>query len=307
VEIPGTPYRITFKDYFPDFTMDEQGVRSQSDQPNNPAVAFTLSGPEGVDPYMLFAFHPDFSSVHGWQFQIPAQVRYAFEGTPSLPDRSIAVLQTPAGTLSAILVETKGTRQVIEPLEAGTRYTHPSLGYQVELVTHYPRATITHHFTNEDNEVKAEALRLVAREGDEQTEVWIRPRETAQLRLGKEPLLVEYGPARRELPVTVKLLDFRKIDYPGLQMAAGFESDVEVTDPQRGLILMRKISMNNPLRYRGFSFFQSSYVPGSPEVTILSVRSDPGTPLVYAGFLTVIVGVIAMFILRAKTGSGATP
>jgi hypothetical protein len=304
VEIPGTPYRITFKDYFPDFEMDERGLGSRSASPNNPAVAFTLSGPEGVDPYMLFAFHPEFSSVHGWQFRIPAQVRYTFEGTPSLPADSIALLQAPAGTLVAIFVDAAGARTVIEPLVLGTRYTHPSLGYQVEPVAHYPRAMITRQFTNEGNEVKAEALHLVAREGDERAEAWVRPRETAQLRLGKEPLLVEYGPARRELPVTVKLLDFRKIDYPGLQMAAGFESDVEVADPKRGLILMRRISMNNPLRYRGFSFYQSSYVPGSPEVTILSVRSDPGTPLVYAGFLTVIVGVVAMFILRAKTGPG---
>jgi len=306
IEIPGTPYHITFKDYFPDFEMDEQGLRSRSASPNNPAVAFTLSGPEGTDPYMLFALHPDFSSVHGWQFQIPAQVRYTFDGTPAFPDQSIALLQTPSGTLSAILVDTAEKRQVIEPLVLGTRYTHPSLDYQFEVVASYPRATITHHFTNEDNEVKAEALHLVAREGDERAEAWIRPRETVELRLGKEPITVEYGPATRQLPVTVKLLDFRKITYPGLELAAGFESDVEVTDPQHGLILMRKISMNNPLRYRGFSFYQSSYIPGSPEVTVLSVRSDPGTPLVYAGFITVILGVIAMFILRATTGSGAS-
>ena len=105
---------------------------------------------------------------------------------------------------------------------------------------------------------------------------------------------------QRQLPFTVKLLDFRKIDYPGTQMAAGFESDVEVTDPDRGIVLMRKISMNNPLRYRGYSFYQSSFVDGSVQTTVLSVRNDPGTPLVYAGFIIVIAGVVSMFVLRAK-------
>jgi cytochrome c biogenesis protein ResB len=66
---------------------------------------------------------------------------------------------------------------------------------------------------------------------------------------------------------------------------------------------MRKISMNNPLKYRGYSLFQSSYVPGDPETTILSVRNDPGTPLVYAGFLIVIAGVVSLFVLRAKATS----
>ena len=82
-------------------------------------------------------------------------------------------------------------------------------------------------------------------------------------------------------------------------MPAAFESDVEMSDPARGLILMRTIKMNQPLRYRGYHLYQSSYVPGQVETTILSVRNDPGTPFVYAGFLIVIGGVITMFIFRA--------
>ena len=86
-------------------------------------------------------------------------------------------------------------------------------------------------------------------------------------------------------------------------MAAGFESDVQLSDTQRGIIMMRKISMNNPLRYRGFSFYQSSFIPGPPETTVLSVRNDPGTPFVYAGFFIVIGGVVSMFVLRDPKAS----
>ena len=308
--IADTPYTITFKDYFPDFEMDEQGLRSRSDLPNNPVVTFTLSGPEGTDPHMLFALHPDFTSIHGWQFTIPAQVRYTFEADPALPERSIVILQKPAGGLLAVFEGAGGERQVVDPLEIGARHTHPALGYEMEVLAYHPRALVTERFTNQGQEVKAEALHLVAQEGQETAQAWLRPRQTVELRLGSDPILVEYGPARRQLPLTVKLMDFRKIDYPGLELASGFESDVQVTDTQRGLILMRTISMNHPLRYRGFSFYQSSYIPGSPEVTILSVRNDPGTPLVYAGFITVIIGVVAMFILRAISPEGdahATP
>ncbi|MBI2174147.1 MAG: cytochrome c biogenesis protein ResB, partial [Candidatus Omnitrophica bacterium] len=45
-------------------------------------------------------------------------------------------------------------------------------------------------------------------------------------------------------------------------------------------------------------FYQSSFIPGTPETTVLAVRSDPGTPLVYAGFLIVIGGVVSLFWLR---------
>jgi len=70
---------------------------------------------------------------------------------------------------------------------------------------------------------------------------------------------------------------------------------------------MRKISMNNPLRYRGFSFYQSSYIEGPTETTVLSVRNDPGTPLVYAGFLIVMLGVVSMFVLRTSDDVAPRP
>jgi cytochrome c biogenesis protein ResB len=115
---------------------------------------------------------------------------------------------------------------------------------------------------------------------------------------------VEYRPAERALPVTIKLLDFRKIDYPGTAMAAGFESDVQLSDPDRGVILMRTVRMNQPLRYRGFSFFQSSYIPGAHEATVLAVRNDPGTPLVYAGFLIILGGMVALFLRHGARSAG---
>lgn len=299
-EIPGTPYRITFKDYFPDFAITEQGLTSRSDQPNNPAVSFTLTGPEGTDAYLLFALHPDISAMHGWAHTIKAEVIYRHAAGSSLPPNAIALLHTPSDTLAAVLTGTAGERRTIDRLERGRRYTHPWLGYEVEVLAHLPRARVVQHITNRSDEVKVEALHLVAREGDQTAEAWVGLRGSAQLVLGKEPVTVEYQPAQRELPLTIKLIDFRKTDYPGTQMAAAFEADVQLTDPQRGIILMRKISMNNPLRYRGYSFFQSSYIPGTPETTVLSVRSDPGTPLVYAGFLIVIAGVVSLFVVHAR-------
>ena len=111
---------------------------------------------------------------------------------------------------------------------------------------------------------------------------------------------MEYRHAQQQLPVTIKLLDFRKTEYPGTQMPETFECDVQMSDVERGVILMKKIWMNHPLKYRGYSFFQSSFIDGPVQTTILSVRNDPGTPLVYAGFIIVIAGVVTLFILRSK-------
>jgi hypothetical protein len=298
VGVKGTPYRVTFKEYFPDFALTEHGPVSRTNQPNNPAVSFTLEGPEGIDAYLLFALHPEISAMHGWRHTIPADVGYTHPAGRALPPNAVAVLLAPSGNLAAVLTGSTGERQLIEPLPVGSRHAHPWLGYEFEAAEFHPKASIVQRVENRSDEVRAEALHVIGEEGPDRAEAWVGLRGEARLALGREAVSVEYRPAQRELPFTVKLLDFRKIDYPGTQMAAGFESDVQLSDPQRGLILMRKISMNNPLRYRGYSLYQSSFIPGAVETTVLSVRSDPGTPFVYAGFLIVIAGVVSMFVLR---------
>ena len=317
IPVEGTPYRLTLKDYFPDFAITEEGLTSRSNQPNNPAVSFTLEGPEGTDAYLLFALHPDISAMHGWRHTIKVQASYRHAAGDTLPPNAVTLLRLPAeasakagapsGALAAVLTGPSGERRAIESLALNTRYPHPWLGAEFEVAAFYPRAKLVQHISNRSDEIKAEALHLVAQEGGQTAEAWLRLRGTAELAVGKEPVLVEYRPAQRELPFTVKLMDFRKITYPGIDMAAGFESDIQLTDPQRGLILMRKISMNKPLRYRGYSLYQSSYVEGPTETTVLSVRNDPGTPFVYAGFLIVILGLVTMFVLPLKPSVATKP
>ncbi len=302
VPLKGSPYVLTFKDYFPDFAITEEGVTSRSAEPNNPAVSLLLSGPEGTDTHLLFALHPDFPAMHGRAHVIQAEIRYTHPAGSALPPNAIALIRKPSGKLVAVMTGAAAAeRQVIDPVAVSTRYTHPWLQYEVEVAAYHPRARVIQHVSNRSNEVRAEALHVVGRLGEQKAEAWVGMRQSVELPLTPEPVIVEYRPAQRELPVAIKLSDFRKIDYPGIDMAAGFESDVQLTDTQRGIILMRTISMNNPLRYRGYSFYQSSFIDGPIQTTVLSVRNDPGTPLVYAGFIIVIGGVVSMFVLRAQT------
>ena len=307
IQIPGTSYQITFKEYFSDFAITEQGPVNRSDQPNNPAVAFTLSGPEGTDAHLLFALHPDFQALHSLEHKIEVEMGYAHPAGAILPPNSSALVRMPSGKLAAIFTGEAGQRTTIDPLEVGRSYDHPWTGSAFEVTAFYPRAQLHQHLNNIDNEVKGEAIHVVGRDGPNTAQAWLRSRENQELRIGDEKVIVEYGPAQKELPFAVKLLDFRRIDYPGIQMAAAFQSDVELSDPERGLVMKRTISMNNPLKYRGFTLFQSSYIQGPVEATVLSVRNDPGTPLVYTGFIIIVLGVVTMFIFRKPSDLSDAP
>jgi cytochrome c-type biogenesis protein CcsB len=96
---------------------------------------------------------------------------------------------------------------------------------------------------------------------------------------------------RATLPFSVRLLDFRIDHYPGTMQPAGFRSDVEIIDPD-GTSFKAGVWMNHQLEYKGWSLFQSSYrQEAGREATVLSVSKDPGQPIVFLGYVLLVVGM----------------
>ena len=59
--------------------------------------------------------------------------------------------------------------------------------------------------------------------------------------------------------------------------------------------------MNEPLDYRGYKIYQSSYEEGkdgAPTFSIFSVGKDPGMPVKYAGSILLVSGIALMFWLK---------
>jgi cytochrome c-type biogenesis protein CcsB len=105
--------------------------------------------------------------------------------------------------------------------------------------------------------------------------------------------------AQHQLPFDVKLDRFILETYPGLMRPSGFRSEVEITDHQTGQTFPAAIWMNHELHYRGFALFQSSYSQqDGRQATVLSVAKDPGQNLVFAGYLTLLAGMIIVLATR---------
>jgi len=220
---------------------------------------------------------------------------------PPLPPNLLGILRGPTGRLEGIVTDERAFLIQRQPIAVGQRLTHPRLGVTIQLAQVHERAAIhVSYRAGATNEVRQPVLRVQVSGGaGDATAVWL-PEGTSRTVAVDDghPLLLEYRRRQHPLPFAVTLLDFRKRTYPGTTTAASFESEVELTDPARGVTMRRLISMNNPLRYRGYTLFQASYSETPVETTVLSVRRDPGVPCVYAGFLTVIAGLITMFYWR---------
>ena len=106
-----------------------------------------------------------------------------------------------------------------------------------------------------------------------------------------------YQNRRLGLDFEIELKKFEVGRYQGTMRAASYQSLVSVVgEPGETLI-----SMNEPLKYKGLTFYQASFESdeeGQPVASILSVNYDPGRFLKYLGSFLIVLGTTLMFYFK---------
>lgn len=152
--------------------------------------------------------------------------------------------------------------------------------------------------------------------GTQTKEIWLRRPGALDpvfrtIRFGADAFRLAFDFERKELPFSLKLTDFEVGMDPGTQQASSFKSEVLLNDPARGVEDRAiSISMNEPLTWRHYTFYQSNYQrerdpqtkrPTGRFMSIFQVRYDPpwcwGT--IYGGCLLVVMGTFVQFYMRA--------
>lgn len=101
------------------------------------------------------------------------------------------------------------------------------------------------------------------------------------------------------LPVTLKLVDFKKEEYPGTDMARKYQSLVEINVDK--IKREKLISMNDPLRYKNYTFYQSSFSVDKfgNESSVLAVVKNSGWLMPYISTFVTFLGLVTHFIMVA--------
>lgn len=126
---------------------------------------------------------------------------------------------------------------------------------------------------------------------------WNNP--AIRLRFGKELIWLfakyaDYGAhARTSLPYQFRY----RLEETGGGIQS-YKSEIRVIN-EGAVVLSKTIQVNDPLHYKGYTFYQMSYDQESLAWTGLHVKRDPGVWLVYLGSLMMIAGLL-INILRRK-------
>ncbi len=117
-------------------------------------------------------------------------------------------------------------------------------------------------------------------------------------KIGQQNYFLILRKRHEPLPVLVKLLDFHMEVHPNTEIARKYESKVLIET--QGLSREVLISMNNPLRYKDFTFYQASYAidEAGQQYSTLAVVQNSGRLLPYVASLLTFVGLALHFILQ---------
>lgn len=177
------------------------------------------------------------------------------------------------------------------------------MGLELKLLRYLPRAQQTWDFRNMDRPTPLTTAAInVEFLGKNH---WVQLNDVVKFFTENGVYIVTYSNRRVDVGFPITLKKFEVGRYQGTLRAASYESLVDV--PEKGEVL---ISMNDPLKKNGLTFYQASFQEGptgEPVASILSVNHDPGRWLKYLGCLIMSIGVVWLFVNKRKSARAMAP
>ena len=186
---------------------------------------------------------------------------------------------------------TKRKKKLLSP---GTVFSTGWMDFQFRLLEFFPKSQKEFVFTAKDqpSDITLKAIRA----NHQGYPIWIGQNAYVRFFKDNRVYVMAYLNKTYNLGFDLELIDFRMTKYQGSEKAKSYESEVRLKDK------ITVVSMNEPLKYGGWTFYQSSFEPskegGEPVVSILSVNRDPGRALKYTGSALIVAGVALLFYRR---------
>ncbi|MFH0981543.1 MAG: cytochrome c biogenesis protein ResB [Planctomycetota bacterium] len=278
---------------------DNKQLVNASDRPENPAVEVEIAGPSGVEKRLAFAKFPDFQSMHG-KTQLEGLKLTFLAPSESSPAVGVEVLRGPEDEVY-VRFRPRGAEASVRKLEVGVPAESPWSGMKFTVLRCFEHARVdwTLEPVEPVRQQREPALLLKLSKAEQTSEMWVQKHAPRPVTVDGVAYEATYGDKQVPLGFQLTLNRFNIGYYPGGMRPRSFESHITIADLPTGGMQSHVVSMNHPVKHGGYSFYQSSYKQGGGRTaSFLSVSRDPGQPIVFAGYVTMLVGMVVVLGIR---------
>lgn len=130
---------------------------------------------------------------------------------------------------------------------------------------------------------------------------WVALNDIVKLFGDSSAFLLTYQNRRLNVGFELELKKFEVQHYQGTNRAMEYSSQVEAVSNEQKV--EDTISMNEPLKFKGFTIYQASFQEdetGAPVASVFSINQDPGRWIKYLGSIILSFGIIWLFYQRRK-------
>lgn len=297
--LEGTPFSIKILKVLPQAIVENKQLITKSNQFLNPAIQFEIKNDSRLEKHTVFQFFPEFSTLNsthtkkGTEFGVDIQWVREDKQNKNLGQLNIIYDGLDRG-LRFSSFGRDGKLKNQSSLKVGKKYSIGWMDLNLEVKKYYPHSKTFYEpkeiveISSGDNSFTP-AIKIESGE----TSQWLFEGQTTPLYFKNRSVFLQFSKEILVLPFSIYLEKFTIGNDPGTTKAASYQSDVIVKDIETKKAL---ISMNEPLKWGGYTFYQASYqLDEERPLSILAVNKDPGRFIKYLGCLIMVLGILVMF------------
>jgi len=302
VSIGTTGYSLRVLRYFSDAKRAPDGkIHNATDEPVNPAIEVEVIGPDVTLKRLAYARFPNFWLMHPGQKIEGLNVTFV-ASAGDVPMVPVEVLGAADGELY-VRFAPKGADVVSRKLTVGTPVETPWPERMFTVLRRFEHARVERLVEPVDpvRRNRLPAIQVEIDTGAHSRRLWLRKYVSYPVIANGETYEVTYTDKAVPLGFELTLNDFEVGYYPGTKTPRSFESHITVFKPASGRKQSQVISMNHPATFGGYTFYQSSYDSKAGQTaSVLSVSWDPGQPIVFAGYIGTLAGMLWLLVTRNR-------
>jgi len=273
LRIKGADYSIRILQY----VLNYGDKRPVSEQPaENPAVQVEINGPEGSEMRWVFENFPDWDKMHPAKYD---KVKLTCSGIASayMARNVIRIYHAPGEGNRKVVYIKDGQIVESKPWEVEKKCTLEKIDQDIMISKYYPSFNVKQEVVKSSDQLGRPAV-FIEIEG---------PR-------GK---MGEWVFSQSRYPTWYKDRNFALLYESTGESVKHYISNLRIIDNNE-IVEEKSIKVNDPLKYKGYVIYQSSYDPEGGRYSGLQIVKDPGIPIAYAGFASLCFGVVFIFYIK---------